>query len=224
MIRIHAGARLERPPGPKYLDALDFAELQLVGPLPKPSTLARWADDLPGSLTLSFVAPKPAMQSDRGPLRFDETMEAAFEWTLEASAALRARFVVLETGPHVTTGQRDRDLMAAWIERWTGDARVVWQPAGLWDPELAAPFARKLGVIQSFDPLEAMPGPTTALVYARMRAMGMRQRFGETELLEVVDSLAAAPPDAERFVAIASERSFDEARRLVQLAELEDDE
>ena len=50
------------------------------------------------------------------------------------------RFAVLTTGADVTTGQRDRDLLAAWVESWTAPAELVWHPAGLWDPELAQLF------------------------------------------------------------------------------------
>jgi uncharacterized protein YecE (DUF72 family) len=219
MTRIHAGAVLERAPGPKYLDALHFAEIRVVGPAPKPNTLRRWAEELPEGFTTSLVVPNPAVVSAKGPLRFDADMEAAFEWTLEAAEALGASFAVAETGGQLTTGQRDRDLLAAWVERWSAEARLVWHPTGLWDPELAVPFARRLGVLWAFDPLEAEPPPRSPL-YARLRALGLRNRFGETELLEVLDAVAHADAE-EAWVAFDSPRSFDEARRLTQLATLE---
>lgn len=219
MTRIHAGALLDRAPGPKYLDALRFAELRIAGPPPKPSTLARWGEDLPDDFTLGFVLPRAALQSAKGPLRFDGEMEAAFEWAQEAVATLKAAFAIVETGGRVTTGQRDRDLLAAWIERWSSDARVVWHPGGLWDPELAIPFARQLGVTWAFDPLET-EAPREALVYARLRAIGLRNRFGETELLEALESVAQSEAD-DAYVAIDSPKSFSEAQRLAQLARSE---
>jgi uncharacterized protein YecE (DUF72 family) len=216
MTRIHAGAVLDRAPGPKYLDTLRFAELQVVGPLPKPSTLRRWGQELPDDFALGLVVPRPAVRSAKGPLRFDEDMEAAFDWTLEAAEALSAKFAIVETGGEVTTGQRDRDLLAAWMERWSSDARLVWHPTGLWDPEIAFPFAKRLGVVWAFDPLEAEP-PEASLLYARLRAIGLRNRFGETELLEILDAVAYAGAD-DAYVAFDSPKSFDEARRLAQLA------
>jgi uncharacterized protein YecE (DUF72 family) len=221
MTRIHAGALLERPPGSKYLEALRFCELAFAGPTPKPATLRKWAADLPDDLVLGLVAPNAARRSDKGPLRFDDAMRAALDATAEAADALRARFVVLPTGSDLTTGQRDRDLVRGWVEQWPAHQgrSLVWHPSGLWDRELAIPFARQLGVIWGFDPLESAPPPGEVL-YARLRAIGQRQRFTETLILDLLESLLASGAD-DAYVSIESERSFREARRLAEIAEAE---
>ncbi len=218
MTRIHAGALLERPPGPKYAAALDFAELALPEPLPTDKTLRRWRAELPEGVTLSLVAPAAAGRGAKGPLRFDDGMEEALGRAREAAAILGVRFVVLTTGGDVTTGPRDRGLLREWIGRWSGDAvRVVWQPTGLWEPEQAIPFAHELGVLYGFDPLEADRLPTGDVVYARLRAVGLRKRFHESLLEDAIDAIEQTEAD-EAFVAIESAASFREATRLASLA------
>jgi hypothetical protein len=220
MPRLLAGALLDRGPGPKYLAQLRFAELTLPTPLPKRATLARWASGLPEGFRLSLVVPASARRADRGPLRLDDdAMRAALDETLEAADILGIEAVVLPTGGEVSTGQRSRDRLAAYVQAWRDrrpDDRFVWAPLGLWDAELAIPFARRLGIEWGFDPLEAEPG-SDRFAYARLRAVGVRQRFNETLLLSVLESLEGVE-DAR--VAIASPRSFREASRLAQLAQL----
>ncbi|MGF1469706.1 MAG: DUF72 domain-containing protein [Sandaracinaceae bacterium] len=215
MPRIHAGACLDRPPGSKYLEALAFAELALVEPLPRSGTLRRWAEALPDHLTLSVVLPRSARFGERGPLRPDAAMEEAVARAREAAAVLGARFVVLPTGGEITTGQRDRELLAAFAARFRDGPQLVWAPTGLWEPETALPFARRIGVLWGFDPLEADP-PPGPVAYARLRAIGMRSRFSETTLVEVVDRLDAAEAE-DVWVALESATSFREARRLAEL-------
>jgi hypothetical protein len=219
MTLLHAGAVLDRAPGPKYLAALDFAEISLRDPLPKPATIAGWRGSFPAELTTSLVVPPAARGSGTGPLRFDDAMEKAFAWTVEAAAALGARFVVLPTGGELTTGQRDRDLLAAWIERFgQKDRRIVWHPSGLWEAEHAQPFAAKLGVILAFDPLEEEEPPSEEPAYARLRAVGMRTRFNESLLMAVAEVLEGR----EAYVAIESPSSFREASKLAELAAAEE--
>lgn len=220
MTVIHAGTVLPEPPGPKYLKALDFVELAPVEPLPRVSTVQRWAERIPEGFLTSFVVPPAARRSARGAFRFDDAMRSAFEWAKEAAELVRARFVVVPTGSEITTGQRDRDLLAAWLEAFAlPEGRdLVWHPTGLWDRELALPFAEKLGVILAFDPLESEPPTGDRLLYARLRGVGMRSRFSETMLLDILDGLQSSDAD-DAFVAIDSPRSFKEATRLAQLAQ-----
>jgi hypothetical protein len=220
MTLIHAGTVVPEPPGPKYLKALGFAEIAPAEPLPRMATIERWRERIPEGFLVSFVIPAAARRSPKGAFRFDDAMRSAFDWAREASDRLGARFVVVPTGAELTTGQRDRDLLAAWIEAFAPpEGRdLAWHPTGLWENEIALPVARKLGVVLAFDPLEVDPPEGDRLVYTRLRAMGMRSRFAETALLDVLDALSSSDAD-DAFVAIDSPRSFKEATRLAQLAQ-----
>jgi hypothetical protein len=170
-------------------------------------------------MVLALVAPRSAIVGPRGPLRFDDGLERGFRWLVEARAALEAKFVVLPTPSSLTTGQRDRDLLAAYADRLRASAPgadVVWAPTGLWEPEQAARQAEALGVVAAFDPLEAH-APRGRIVYARLEAIGARTRFGDALLRAALDALLDAEAE-ERYVAIASARSFEEASRLDVLA------
>lgn len=224
MTRIHAGATLDRPPGPKYRSALRFAEIALGAPLPRVATLARWREALGDDMELGLVAPRPTLVSPRGPLRLDDDLEDAVGWLLEAADALAVRALVFPTGAEVTTGQRDRDRLAAYFDRIPEvEGRLrVWAPAGLWEPDMAEAHARALGLVYGFDPLEA-PVPAGPVAYGRLRAIGARRRFGEGLLFEVQDRLQACGAE-EAYVTIESPRSFREAVALQQAIDGADDD
>jgi uncharacterized protein YecE (DUF72 family) len=216
---LHVGTQLERPPGPKYLEELHFGELALPPPLPRPATLARWRKNLPTTFALALVAPRPTLVSSRGPLRFDEDLEAAVDWLGEAADALGAFALVLPTGADLTTGQRDRDLLAAYLERLPRPEGCipVWAPSGLWEPDEAASQAQRLGVVYAVDPLES-PIPEGPVGYARLRAVGGRRRFTEGMLDDTLEAVEASD-NAEVYVAIESPRSFREATALQRMAQ-----
>lgn len=219
MTAVHAGAAIERPPGPRYLAELHFAELAPRAPLPKSGTLKKWRASLPDGFLCALVAPPEALASARGPLRFDDALQAAIAWLREAADAVDARAIVLPTPREMTTGQRDRDLLARYVERLDRkDGRpLVWAPGGLWEPGAAARFAERIEVVCAYDPVETVP-PPGPLSYARLQAIGGRTRFPEPLLEEVLDRVAGAGAD-EAFVSIRSPRSFREAVQLQQLAD-----
>jgi hypothetical protein len=210
---VHVGAQVERTPGPKYLAALHFFELKPAAPLPRPGSLARFRAEHPAPIA-ALAAPRPCIVGPRGPLRFDDTLTDAVGWLDAACGALAARFVVIETGSDVTTGARDRDLLAVYFDRVRADGRtIVWSPSGLWEPDTAGAFCAKHGLLYGCDPLETAP-PPGATAYTRLTAIGGRRRFGDDSLDRVIEVLA---PHAEAYVAIESERSFREAVRLQAL-------
>ncbi|MEM9075073.1 MAG: DUF72 domain-containing protein [Myxococcota bacterium] len=213
---IHVGATVERPPGPKYTAALSFAELTFPSSWPKHNTLAKWKATAP-ELRCALVAPRGVTHSEKGVFRFDDELEERIAWFVGALEALDAD-AVIPTGSDLTTSQRDRDRFAAFLERLPRrDTRhIVWAPKGLWTTELSAPFGRKLGIVCAFDPLQDEAAPTGSVGYARLKALGGRQRFSEGLLFDIVDAMAQLEY-AESFVALESERSFQEASRLRQL-------
>lgn len=214
---IVAGATLERPPGRKYVEALRFAELTFPSSRPKRATLQRWRKSLPAELEVALVAPRATRISALGAFRFDEELEKNIAWLVGALSATDAHLVI-PTGTEMSTSTRDRERFAAWLARIPRrpGRHVIWAPTGIWESELARPFAEELGVICAFDPLED-DVPAGPIGYARLQALGGRQRFGEGLLSEVLDALDEAEHE-KTYVAIQSERSFREAKMLQLLA------
>ncbi len=217
-MEFHAGAVLDRPPGPKYTASLHFAELAFPGALPKTSTLSRFRAAVPEDFLCALVIPPSCLRGTGGPLRMDAELEARLTWVKDAAEALGARALVVPTTPEVTPGQRDRDRLAAYfalLPRAEG-RDLVWSPRGLWEREEVERLADREGVLAAFDPLED-PIPEGPVLYARLRTIGARSRISSGMLVDVVERLAETEAD-EAFVAIESPRSFKEAAALQAVA------
>ena len=217
MTALYIGAYLDRPPGPKYLERLSFAELALHDAMPRAGTLRKWRARMPETLRLAVVAPKSAIQSSDGPLRLDsEELKARVDRLKAAAAAVDACAIVIQTGPSVSTGQRDRDRLARFFEYLGQETLPVWSAGGLWEPELAKPFARRLGVTYALDPLVEDELPDGDPVYGRLKAIGGRNRFSEGMLWEAAARYAELD-GRTGYLALESPRSFREASTLVSL-------
>lgn len=215
---LHAGALLQRPPGPKYTGTLHFCELGFPGALPKASTLTRFRSSLPEGFLVSLVLPPSCLTSAAGPLRFDDELEARFVWVTDAIAALAPDVLVVPTSPALTPGQRDRDRLSAFFARLPREGRhVVWAPRGLWEREEIEHLAAREGVLPAFDPFED-PLPDGPVVYARVRTIGARSRISSGMIEDLAEFLLESGCD-EAFVAIDSQRSFKEAAALQTIAE-----
>jgi hypothetical protein len=214
-----AGSAVDRVPGPKYCAKLGFAEFGPRPPLPRAPTLRRARhEQLPTDFVVALRVPRSTLVSARGPLRFDDELERAWEWLLKTRDALAAKFVVLPTPPDVTPGQRDRDLLAALSARLPKEAGRywVWEPSGPWEPDEAERVATGLGFLLAFDPL-LDPVPQGPIAYARLRALGARKSFSDAVLEDVSVRLGAAMT-TEAFAVIDAPRAFEYAVRLHQLA------
>jgi len=214
-----AGALLERPPGPKYVSALRYAELAPIAPLPKPTTLARWRRELAPGFQLGLRAPEACWRSPDGPFRPSDELERGLSWLAEALDALEASVVVVATGAAVTTGARDRERLREYFARVPrAEGRVVvWRPAGLWEQELVQGMADSLSVVGGFDAIDD-PAPRADILYASLRAEGLRRSFPHAQLLEVLDKLERSGA-SRAFVSIESDQSFREAKLLQSLSE-----
>jgi hypothetical protein len=213
---IFVGTVTERIPGPKYAAQLSFAELTLRPPLPRAPTLRRQRHEQPESVTLALRAPRSALCSARGPLRFDDALEAGFSWLLAAADALDARAVVLPTPSDLTPGVRDSELLAAYAARLPRSAQRhwVWEPSGAWERERAEALSTELGLVLAFDPL-VDPRPAGATAYARLRALGARRNFSQAALEQALAAVQSDEGDA--FIAIDAPRSVQHALVLRQL-------
>ncbi|MFW2388730.1 MAG: DUF72 domain-containing protein [Polyangiales bacterium] len=214
-----AGALLERPPGPKYMAELRFAELAPQAPLPKPGTMARWRQRLPDGFELALRAPEACWTSKEGPLRESAELAAGLSWLTEAADALEASMIVVCPSADVTTGARDRERLREYFAR-VGRAEgrlVVWKPTGLWEPEAVQSVARTLSVVGGIDAIDD-PVPNTDVVYASLLAEGLRRSFSHAQLLDVLDKLRSSRA-SRAFVTVESGQSFREARLLQALSE-----
>jgi hypothetical protein len=214
---IFVGTVTERIPGPKYAAQLSFAELSLRPPLPRAPTLRRQRHEQPESIVLALRAPRSALVSQRGPLRFDDALEAGLAWLIAAADALDARAVVLPTPSDLTPGMRDSELLAAYAARLPRSAHRhwVWEPSGAWERERAEALSAELGLVLSFDPL-VDPRPAGPAAYARLRALGARRNFSQAALEQALEAVQS-DEEGDAFIAIDAPRAIQHALVLRQL-------
>lgn len=215
-MELFIGASVERPPGPKYQSALDFAELRFPSTLPRPQTFARWRGSVGEDFTVSLVAPLRAIGSGEAAFSLDDSQREGIEWLGRAAQAAEASAIVLPTAGRLSTGQRDRDRFARYLEALRTAAEEValfWQPGGLWDLEIAAPFAEKLGVSLALNPLNEEELPEGSSFYFRLEAIGGRRRFTTSTAYELLPLIQSRMIQS-LYISILSERSVQEAAAL----------
>ena len=216
MGEIYAGGTLERLPSPKLANSLRFFEYAPKPPLSTLSTLARIGKQLTNKTALALVCPKSTWLTPKGAMRKGPELDAGIDWITRVSDILRARAIVIATGAELSTGERDRTLLADFAERLRPTGRIlVVAPRGLWEPEHGSAFAQQTDTVYGFDPLES-DAPEGDVVYARIRPMGARPRLTEGHLAQVAERLLT--PEAEQaYVAIDSDQPLRDAKRLLKL-------
>ncbi|HKU43009.1 MAG TPA: hypothetical protein VJR89_32845, partial [Polyangiales bacterium] len=216
--QLHVGALLERAPGPKYVAALSFAELNLRPPLPRPATLGQMRKQLPEGFAIALRAPRSGVVSSLGALRPNAELEAGLTWLNAAADAVQAQAVVIPTPAELTPGARSRDLLREYLAKLPKrEGRVyVWSPSGLWEPEDLSALSAELGVACAFDPLEAKR-PAGPVAYGTLRAMGHRTGFTPAALGDALERLLT-PETRLAFLSVDAERAFDIAKRAKQIA------
>jgi len=216
MGEIYAGGTLARLPSPKLAGALRFFEYAPKPPLSTLATLSRIGKQLPSKAALSLVCPKGTWLTPKGAMRKGPELDAGIDWITRVSDILKARAIVIATGAELTTGERDRTLLAEFVERLRSTGRIlVVAPRGLWEPEHGSAFATQTNTVYGFDPLES-DAPEGDIVYARIRPMGARPRLTEGHLAQVAERLLS--PEAEQaYVAIDSDKPLQDAKRLLKL-------
>jgi hypothetical protein len=222
MADVFAGCLLDRLPSARALSAARFFEYAPRPPLPTLATLARIRKQATAWPQISLVAPRSTWTTQRGPMRPGPELEAGIDWLTRVSDILSAFAIVLSTGADLTTGERDGELLASFVERLRPTGRtIVIAPRGLWEPEHGVPFAERIGAVYGFDPLEHDAPEGTPLVYGRVRPMGARPRLTEGHLAQIAERMQGA--ECERaYVSIESDSCVRDAKRLSKaLAELE---
>ena len=220
MADVFAGCLLERLPSSRALSAARFFEYGPRPPLPTLATLARIRKQNTVWPQIALVAPKSTWTTQRGPMRPGPELEAGIDWLTRVSDILSAFAIVLATGAELTTGERDGELLASFVERLRPTGRaIVIAPRGLWEPEHAVPFAERIGATYGFDPLEH-DAPEGTLVYGRVRPMGARPRLTEGHIAQIAERIDAAACE-RAYVSLESDQCVRESKRLSnQIAEL----
>lgn len=237
------------PPGvgrQHYFDRLAYLEAPgTLHGVPRESVLRRWRADAGAHGRFGLVAPEvvthrpgprgyprgkepltPAELAQAGGFRATEVVQRGVAALAEA-VELAGADVVLFRSPHdfaPSTANRDamrvffRDLAPA--GRF-GAAVRVWEPQGLWEPEVAARFAGELGVVLACDPLNNDPlgvgpeffaGLPSDEAYFRVTGLGMPQRRFDDYALEPL--LEAAESYRRTWIAFAHEGKYPDAIRL----------
>jgi uncharacterized protein YecE (DUF72 family) len=187
--RLHLGAKELRGELAAYAKRFDLLEVRGLDAAnlsygPNAATLRRWRRAVPPHFEFAVVA-GPNLAKLRPGDAFDTELEA-----MRADATiLESRLLVVSTPPDVTPGKLWRDRLAAVVDRLKTDVTtVVWEPSGLWEYDDAVALGKKLGVTVAVDPArsEIPPG---AVVYGRLRAMGIARAFSTTLLERVADKI-----------------------------------
>jgi hypothetical protein len=234
MTSIRIGAALEAVPGPRYFEKHGLLELHPPLSFPRAATLQRWRAGIPQHCEIALAVTRRAHGGKDGALRFDKP--GARTWLEESITALAPRFVVLSTGPELSTGSRDRTLLGRFVEEVRAKGPiVVWQPRGLWEADEAERYAREIGCQLALDLLGATAGPrvpgarelmgleaeipeTKGVAYGRIEALGTHARLGDGHLRRALDEGLATGADELRLV-VQSEDALRKAARLATMVE-----
>lgn len=232
------------PPGlrrDRYFERLAYLESDvLVHNRAKPSALKRWREGHSGAFGLVLSPAFAAAGFRLGPTTRDAEID--LERTVEA---LAPEVLILRTKTEFSPSQSNRDALGAWLDdaaanRRFGDATLVWEPEGLWEPRTAAALAAEHGAVFGCDPLATDPlgeGPEFFAslpgerAYFRLTGLGRGQRrFREDDFdtLEMVIADYAATwivfGNTDRYPdAIRLRRRFDAVSPIVD-SDDDDDE
>jgi hypothetical protein len=184
MTTVHVGLPSLKGPLPAYAESFDLLEMRPVDtPLPRATRLRSWRKEVPPSFVFSVVLPSAVAQ-----LRPSEEAARALADALAAAEALEARCLLLLTPPSVTPTELNRARLKALVEKLPRDAvMLAWEPRGIWDAGEAARWARDLDVHLVVDAAREA-APRGALLYTRLRGLGVGDRLGD----EAVDRVRGA--------------------------------
>ena len=160
----------------------------------KPRTLARWRAQTPE--TVRFVArartdvthPSPGKPGS-GHFRDSDVVRGAWAETVEAARALEAAALLLRTPPSFTPTTGHRATLGAFVSGAAEDlpgVSLIWEPRGVWEDEEVAEWASEAGLIPSVDPQRTIPPPGEEAFFRLGGSGGVRSRYDDLELLDVL--------------------------------------
>ncbi|MBW2732583.1 MAG: DUF72 domain-containing protein [Deltaproteobacteria bacterium] len=220
-----SGAGLPRPGYRKTLDFFEVKDTFLLPP--KSKTLERWREisgeefvfavkawqvithesDSPGYQVMPEGI-RSAMQKG-GHFKEGGEIREAWEQTLRAAKALRARVILFETPASFTPTSRNRARISSFFEsiERLDDILLVWEPLGIWSSEERLTICGDLGLISAGDE-ESLQ--STDVGYVRLH----RGTYDEDRLIAIAD---ATWESEEMYYAFQGPEMVHHARRLQKL-------
>lgn len=220
--------------------------------LPKASVLRRWTDEAGeragergrfGLLAPQVITHKPGRSGYRrkesqldakelaGAGWFGDTdvVKNAVEALAQAAERVNADVVVFRSPADFSPSANNRDRVRRFFteiaaaERF-GETLRVWEPQGLWEPDVAARLASDLDVVYACDPLSNDPIGQDPEFFARLpqrsayfRLTGLgraRQRFDEYDLSALLETISAYD---RVWIVFAHDAKYPDAINLVRL-------
>lgn len=197
MTSVHVGLPSLRGPLAQYAESFDLLEVRPVDtPLPRATRLRSWRKEVPPSFVFSVILPAAVAHLKPSP-----EADAALAEALAAAETLEARCLVLVTPPAVTPTELNRTRLRALVAKLPRDAVTLgWEPRGIWDTAEAALWARDLDLHLVVDAARET-APRGALIYTRLRGIGVSDRLGEESVERVRRALRGR---REAFVVVES--------------------
>jgi uncharacterized protein YecE (DUF72 family) len=135
-----------------------------AGKTPRRKRLTAWRESAPEGFVFSVVLPPAVAElSDNS----DDELKAA----LLAADELDAKWLVLRTPASVRPDTRVRARLQELLGLLSRTRRVAWEPAGLWEDDVADKLGAEAGAVVSRD-VSRDPPPDGPLVYSRLRTLG----------------------------------------------------
>jgi uncharacterized protein YecE (DUF72 family) len=166
----------------RYAERFDMVEVRpLDTPLPEPSQLARWREQVPPAFAFSVVLPRAVTELVPGP-----GLEQALGKSLDAARALQARCVILATPATVRPTKPNRERIVELGRRLPEHGHVVgWLPAGMWEIEDVFATAHRAGLLPVMDAARD-PLPQGPIAYTRIQTMGQASQLGAASIERIV--------------------------------------
>jgi uncharacterized protein YecE (DUF72 family) len=169
-----------------YAKRYDLVEVTpLDDPLPKPSKLASWREQVPPAFVFNVVLPSVVATLSTG-----DELDDALGKSIEVARTLMASCIVLATPPSIRPTPRNRERIAKLAERMPKQGHVlVWHASGLWEPDDYMKTAYAAGWLPAFDAAQE-PLPPGPVVYTRIRGFGRATELGHERIAHAARQLA----------------------------------
>lgn len=221
---------------PEFAKALSCVEIQhtFYKP-PQVKTLEKWRAEMPADFEFTLKAwqmithepgsptyrrlKRPLTdkeEAEAGAFKPTETVDEAWQVTLESATALGARTILFQCPAKFTqTTEHINDLRRFFKRIDRGEMIFAWEPRGnTWDDKTVAKLCRDLGLRHVVDPFKART-VTPDKIYYRLHGIGgWNYEYEEGELEELASMI---PQDEVSYVFFNNRVMFDDAVRFAKI-------